>query len=148
MMNQQESKIELRDVIEEGVEIMASPQQVWKTISTPGWWLGDYSPESMHFQSGEGGPSVTVNDEFRVETLVVDELQHVSFKWTWIQDSLRPVTVVDCSIYPISTGTFLHVRESGLSVGESAPLLLEHYGQNVEGWREQLGLVKETSETK
>lgn len=136
---------ELKDSIEQEVVINASVDSVWHLVSVPGWWLVDCAEDDMRRLRESDGPSVLLSG-FKVETLESTEPRAASFRWTWTEDRERPTTEVDFHLDETSGGTRVRVIETGLSVGGSAQLLATHYAENLEGWHEQLHLLRRHAE--
>lgn len=145
-MTEKNHRVALRDVIDAHIDVTASLEQVWDVVSVPGWWIVDCAEDEMRRLRQERGASVRVSDAFQVEGTGSDEPHQVSFRWIWTQDPDRPVTTVTFRLEPATSGTVLHVQESGLSVGGPDELLATHYTENREGWDEQLRLAKRTAE--
>lgn len=134
------------DQIRCSTTVASAPESVWELVASPGWWLVDVDPAQLLPSVAAAGSSHRFDNAFEVEVVDVKPYEFVAYDWAWVDGSERPRTRVDVSLVPEQSGTRVTVVESGLSHGESRELLAEHYRENEEGWREQLGLLKNAAE--
>jgi uncharacterized protein YndB with AHSA1/START domain len=139
---------ELKDTIEQEVTIEAPVEAVWHLVSVPGWWIVDCAEDDMRRIREADGPSVVLQDAFKIDTIDLTSPRTASFRWTWTQDDDRPTTIVSFDLDETSNGTRVRVKESGLSVGGPAQLLATHYSENRDGWQEQLTLLRNHAQAK
>lgn len=138
----------ISDAIRTTVTVSSSVAQVWELAASPGWWLVDLDAAKMLPPADDTseGSVHPFDDAFEITVLDVQPMETVTFEWAWTREPARPRTQVQVNVVPAGDGAKITVTEKGLSTGEDAELLAEHYRENEEGWKDQLELLKDVAE--
>jgi uncharacterized protein YndB with AHSA1/START domain len=141
------------DRIERDVLIAAPAERVWAVLTEPehiAGWFGDTASGDPH----EGGELVLGWKEYGDSTVIVERYQpHSEFAFRWATEAgLRPApgnsTLVEFTLTPEGDGTRLRVVESGFeSLDMTAERQTKHAEDNTDGWRIELGELKEYAES-
>ena len=135
------------DRIEREMHIVATPEQVWRVVSLPGWWIneGELHPEWIRRDGDVGTVDHPKFGEFRVVVAEERPPEYVRFRWL-SRDADWPVpeTTVEFTLTPDRGGVLVRVVESGFEQGRPGPRLDEHYRDNCEGWESELDALRQS----
>ena len=132
--------------IEREIHVEATPDVVYKVISTPEhlkeWW-----PDEAELDPVAGGAGVitfgaSTSPDANVQSLTVVEAEpHRRFSFRWVHDEGEDITtstrslLVTFDLIPSGTGTLLRFSETGFrEKGWEAAVLEEQYNEHVSGW--------------
>jgi uncharacterized protein YndB with AHSA1/START domain len=142
------------DKIEREITIDAPVQRVWELVTEPGWWIGDGDDRSGQQRRREGNVDI-VDDprfgSFPVRTVRVEPRSYASFRWasTFPGEDLREgnSTLIEFWLRPQDEGTLLRVVESGFASLDGSPEVVSRsYAGNLDGWAEQMAVIKGRAE--
>jgi len=136
------------DRIERSITIDATPDQVWRIVSEPGWWInsGTIRP---HRIDDAGDETWVVHDEehgaFRIRTERLEPPRYAAFRWIGREDEKGAGTLTEFWVEDAGNGVTLRVVESGLeNVPDSER---EAYlRENVQGWETELAAARTAAE--
>ena len=128
-------------IIEKTVHFDVPIERLWTAIATPDGvrqWFGD----EARFTLEPGSEGVMVWDQHGSFALRVEEVDPPNrLVWSWVHEggvafSDAPHTTVEWNLSRREDGgSTLHLRETGF-------LTDLHFGQNTEGWEEELGELR------
>lgn len=145
--------MDTRDVIERAVAIDAPLDRVWGLVSEPGWWIGD-GDRSQQQRYREGDLDIIEDPKygrFPIRTEIVEPRHHISYRWVMDRSDERPrelnSTLVEFWLSERGSGTLLRVVESGFeSLDVSDEDRRKAIDGNIEGWTQQLDIVRTLAE--
>ena len=142
----------MQDVIEQEISINASLERVWDLVTEPGWWVPAEAPVPANRTAGS--TTVRVSEKygsFPVEVVEMKPRTYAAFRWAsqFPNEELAPghTTLIEFFVSEAAGGVQVKVRESGFA-HLAAPEETRQAGvdSNTEGWRLELGELKQRSE--
>lgn len=134
----------MTDAIERTLEFDATPERVWRALTDPeelSAWFPDDARDLDVRPGGAGWWHWEAHGRYAVRFEVVERPRRLV--WVWAREpgvsvDESPSTRVEWRLETREgdEGTRLHLREEGF-------LTPEHREQNVEGWRHELGELRE-----
>ena len=143
----------MSEVIEQTIEIAATPAHVWKLVSEPGWWIndGEYVAHEIAHRDGLVFVTDPTHGEFALVPVDADPPRYVSFRWLARQADPQPDspgTLTEFWIEERPGGVLLRVRESGFeTLGVSASEQARKIADNTSGWEKELDVARRHVET-
>lgn len=137
----------MKDRIETSVDITASRERVWELVAEPGWWINTGTLGGHRIE--RSGAECTVTDAtlgaFTVGVVALEPMTRAVFTWQPGGDDV-PRTTVEFTLTDVDPDTVrVSVVERGF--GQMDPdQHRRNYGDNVSGWTEELGLLRQRSE--
>ncbi len=146
----------VRDTIERQITINAPVERVWPLVAEPGWWIGD-GDLSAQRRSREGEFQVVEDPKygkFLVRVLGSEEFRYASYRWAVSAQEPGAVpddansTTVEFWLSELTGGaTLVRVVESGFAaLGAPDADRQRLHERNVDGWRQQLDILKARAE--
>lgn len=141
------------DKVEREATIDAPVDRVWELVSEPGWWIGDGDRSTQ--ARTQSDDAVVIEDpkygRYPVRTEAVEPRQRVAFRWSAGFPGENPgagnSTLVDFRLTASEDGTLLRVTESGFgALAVSEEDREKAVNGNIEGWRQQLDILKAAAE--
>jgi uncharacterized protein YndB with AHSA1/START domain len=141
------------DRIEREIMIHAPIARVWELVTEPGWWIGDGDRSGQQVRL-EGNVAV-VNDprfgRFPVRVEDVRPQRYASFRWASGYPGDEPregnSTLIEFWLSERDGGTQLRLVESGFASLEAPDDgKTRAVAGNIEGWRQQLDVLKGSAE--
>jgi uncharacterized protein YndB with AHSA1/START domain len=135
--------MQVKDTIEQEIDIAAPIGQVWALVSQPGWFVNGGVITGHEVEERDGQVIVTdpTHGTFAFEKIESREPAYIATRWLPRegQEGSHVATVVEFWLDEIPTGVRLKVRESGFATGSlSEATRGKHYSENTEGWTMEL----------
>lgn len=139
--------MQVKDTIEQEIDIAAPIDRVWALVSEPGWFINDGAITDHQVEERDGRIVITdgVHGEFAFEPIESREPEYVATRWLPRDDQAgtRVATVVEFWLDETPTGVRLKVRESGFTGGSlSDDARGTHFAENTEGWTSELSAAR------
>jgi uncharacterized protein YndB with AHSA1/START domain len=139
--------MQVKDIIEQEIDIAAPIDRVWALVSQPGWYINDGAITDHQIEEREGRVVVTdaTHGTFGFERIESREPSYIATRWLPRegQEETRVATVVEFWLDEIPTGVRLKVRESGFAGGSLSDAARgTHFAENTEGWAMELAVAR------
>jgi len=137
--------------IDKEIIIRASLESVWEEVSQPAWWVGDKpGPDSVQVD----GARVEAHTRFGIFPVITEQMEAPNYlvcRWASSFPGEEPregnSTLVEFMLTSKDGGTLLRVIESGFSsLSVSEEKQREFYNGNVQGWQQQLEVLRKRAE--
>jgi uncharacterized protein YndB with AHSA1/START domain len=135
--------MQVKDTIEQEIDIAAPINQVWALVSQPGWFINDGAITDHEVEERDGRVVVvdSTHGAFTFEPIESREPEYIATRWLPRegQEGTRVATVVEFWLDETPTGVRLKVRESGFAAGSLSDAARgTHHAENTEGWATEL----------
>jgi uncharacterized protein YndB with AHSA1/START domain len=141
------STMQVKDTIEQQIDIAAPIDRVWALVSQPGWFINDgaITDHALEERDGQVVVSDPTHGDFAFEPIESREPEYVATRWfpREGQEGTRVTTVVEFWLEETAAGVRLKVRESGFTGGSLSDAARgTHFAENTEGWAAELGAAR------
>jgi uncharacterized protein YndB with AHSA1/START domain len=135
--------MQVKDTIEQEIDIAAPIDRVWALVSQPGWFVNDGAITDHEVEERDGRVVVIdpTHGAFPFERIESREPEYVATRWLPREgdEGTRVTTVVEFWLTETPSGVRLKVRESGFTGGAlSDSARAEHFEDNTGGWAKEL----------
>lgn len=139
------------DRIEKEIFIAAPLEKVFALVSEPAWWVGDAPGPNRVQIEGKRIVADTKYGNFPVLIESVNPPIYLAYRWASSFPGEEPregnSTLIEFTLTPEADGTLLRVVESGFATLTAAPdKRMKFFEGNTEGWKQQLGYLRQLAE--
>jgi uncharacterized protein YndB with AHSA1/START domain len=139
------------DQIEQEIFIGAPLETVWALVSQPAWWVGDKpGPDSVQTD----GIRAVANTRFGIFPVLTEQMDppnYLACRWASSFPEEEPregnSTLIELHLTAKDGGTLVRVIENGFSsIAVPEEEQRKHYNGNVQGWKQQLEVLRKRAE--